>query len=84
MTTTVTREPLTAPARETMTDALGESLDQLRERAGDLYRRAKDRTLEQEHRLEDYVEQHPIKSVLVAAGVGAGFGLLAGFLMARR
>jgi ElaB/YqjD/DUF883 family membrane-anchored ribosome-binding protein len=84
MTTTVTRDPLTAPVRESMTGTLGESLDQLRDRAGDLYGRAKDRAIAQEHRLENYVEQHPIKSVLVAAGVGAGFGLLAGFLMARR
>ena len=84
VSTTVTREPLTSTPREPMAPSMGESLDHLRERAGDLYRRAKERTIEQEHRVEDYVGQHPLKSVLVAAGVGAGFGLLAGFLLARR
>ncbi|MFN0009898.1 MAG: glycine zipper domain-containing protein [Planctomycetota bacterium] len=88
-TSSIVRDTIPNPARpmaegETGAHTLSGSLEELRDRAGDMYRRAKERAIEKEHKFEDYVKQHPVKSVLVAAGVGAGVGLLAGFLISRR
>lgn len=88
-TSSIVRDTIPAPARpmaegEPGAPTLGGALEELRDRAGDVYRRAKERAIEKEHKLEDYVKQHPVKSVLVAAGVGAGVGLIAGFLISRR
>jgi len=55
-----------------------------RERAETVLRRSRERALEMEHELEDYVRARPLRSVLVAAGVGAGLGLVLGVLLARR
>jgi ElaB/YqjD/DUF883 family membrane-anchored ribosome-binding protein len=54
------------------------------ERAGDLYQRVKTRAVEKEAEFEGYVKDHPVKSVLVAGGIGAGIGLVLGVLLARR
>lgn len=71
---------ITANARATM----GEHVDELRERAEGLYARGKKRAVELEGEFEDYVREHPVRSVALAAGVGAGVGLLVGYLAARR
>jgi ElaB/YqjD/DUF883 family membrane-anchored ribosome-binding protein len=63
---------------------LAEKAEHVRERAGDLYQRVKSRAAEKEAEFEGYVKDHPVKSVLVAAGVGAGVGLVLGVLLARR
>ena len=46
--------------------------------------RAKSRLMEKEAKFEGYVKEHPVRSVLVAAGIGAGVGLLFGVLLSRR
>jgi ElaB/YqjD/DUF883 family membrane-anchored ribosome-binding protein len=59
-------------------------IEEARDKAESVLRRSKERALEIEHDLEDYVRERPVKSVLVAAGVGAGIGLVLGVLLARR
>jgi ElaB/YqjD/DUF883 family membrane-anchored ribosome-binding protein len=59
-------------------------VDQAREKAENLYHRSKDRALEMEGQFEDYVRERPVRSTLIAAGVGAGIGLILGVLLARR
>lgn len=78
--TTQTIPDINANARPT----LGERVDELRERAEGLYTRGKRRAVELEGEFEDYVREHPVRSVALAAGVGAGVGLLVGYLAARR
>src|SRR5262245_24384912 len=51
-----------------------ERLAEARERVGDVLTRTRDRAVEMQEQFEDYVQERPIKSVLVAAGVGAGIG----------
>jgi len=65
-------------------EPLGEKLEHARERASDAYQRVKARAVDTEAEFEDYVRQHPVKSVLVAAGVGAGIGVLLGVILGRR
>jgi ElaB/YqjD/DUF883 family membrane-anchored ribosome-binding protein len=55
-----------------------------RERVSDAYQKVKDRGVEKEQEFEEYVHDHPVTSVLVAAGIGAGVGLIAGVLLGRR
>ncbi|MEY2807396.1 MAG: YqjD family protein [Planctomycetia bacterium] len=43
-----------------------------------LYQRGKDTVVQAEQKFETYVSANPIKSVLVAAGVGLAVGLLVG------
>ena len=66
------------------TSELAGTVEHVRERAGDVYERAKSRLMEKEAKFEGYVKEHPVRSVLVAAGIGAGVGLLFGVLLTRR
>lgn len=59
-------------------------LEQAREKVEGVYRRSRDRAVAMEGELEDYVREKPLKSMLIAAGVGAGIGLVLGVLLARR
>jgi ElaB/YqjD/DUF883 family membrane-anchored ribosome-binding protein len=43
-----------------------------------LYQRGKDAAVQAEQKFENYVSAHPVKSVLIAAGVGMAVGLLLG------
>jgi ElaB/YqjD/DUF883 family membrane-anchored ribosome-binding protein len=69
-----------AHEKKTMLD----KAEYVREKAEGLYRKNKDRMVEMEADFEDYVKDHPVKSVLVAAGVGTGIGVLLGVLLGRR
>jgi ElaB/YqjD/DUF883 family membrane-anchored ribosome-binding protein len=60
--------------------AAQEKLDIAREKATEAYERGRVKVSEAEDRLVDYVRAKPLKSVLVAAGLGA----LIGILWARR
>jgi ElaB/YqjD/DUF883 family membrane-anchored ribosome-binding protein len=51
-----------------------------RDKAAEYYQQGRDKAMEMEHDLEDYVRSQPLKSVLIAAGVG----LLLGILWRRR
>jgi ElaB/YqjD/DUF883 family membrane-anchored ribosome-binding protein len=55
-----------------------------RERVSSAYQNVKDRGLAKEQELEGYVKDHPMSSVLLAIGLGAGLGLIAGVLLGRR
>jgi len=57
-------------------DAAQEKFNDLRDQAADYYEQGRQRAMEWEHSLEDYVQQQPIKSLLIAAGVGALLGFL--------
>ena len=63
---------------------MAEKVGQARELAGELYRGVKSRAMEKEAQFEGYVKEHPVKSVLTAAGIGAGVGIVLGVLLARR
>jgi len=61
-------------------EAIGERVDEARDRARHLYETGKERAMEWEGNFERYVQDRPIKSVLAAAGLGIVLGLL----LARR
>jgi len=69
---------------ESLTETAAGTLEHYKDRAGNLVRRAKDRAVEKERELEGYVTEHPVKSVLIAAGVGACIGIVAGVMLSRR
>jgi ElaB/YqjD/DUF883 family membrane-anchored ribosome-binding protein len=71
---------LTPSTAENVKARIGE----VREKAETALRRSKERAIEVEHDFEDYVRAQPLKSTLIAAGVGAGLGLVFGVLLARR
>jgi ElaB/YqjD/DUF883 family membrane-anchored ribosome-binding protein len=73
--------PEEIPVRE---PSLADTVEHARETAAGVYQRAKARAMQKEAEFEGYVKEHPVKSVLVAAGVGAGVGLVIGALLARR
>lgn len=66
------------------TSDLTGKVEHARERASGAYERVKTRLMEKEAKFEGYVQEHPVRSVLVAAGIGAGVGLLFGVLLSRR
>ena len=55
-------------------------IDELKGEAQDLYGRGKDRALELRDNVDHYVQDQPMRSVLIAAGVGLCLGLI----LARR
>jgi ElaB/YqjD/DUF883 family membrane-anchored ribosome-binding protein len=69
-----------AMAREDLREMGALAKDAAREKAQDIYARSRERTKQWEESLEHYVHDQPVKSLLVAAGVG----LALGFLMRRR
>lgn len=82
-----TAEKVLTPARTDGASAkptLGTRVDELQDRAEGLYQRTKERALRVEGDVERIVQEKPMKSVLVAAGIGAGIGLVLGVLLARR
>jgi len=61
-----------AQARE----VASEQVNQLRDTASQYYQQGRERAMEFEQNFEDYVRQQPVKSVLIAAGVGVLLGIL--------
>lgn len=59
---------------------LEEKVQHIRDSARDVYTRGKDKVQAMEEGFEDYVKERPIKSILVAAGIG----VLIGFFLRRR
>ncbi len=57
-------------------EAAGEKFDKLRDQAGDYYTRGRDTAQAWEKSLEEYVQEKPLKAVIIAAGVGVLLGLL--------
>lgn len=56
--------------------AATEQYDQLRQQATDYYEQGRARAEEFEQSLEQYVQEKPIQSLLIAAGVGMLLGVL--------
>lgn len=69
-----------ADALSQRAERLGEKLDTLGEGAKDIYARGKERAHVWGDEVSSYVQDQPVKSVLIAVGVG----LLLGALLARR
>jgi ElaB/YqjD/DUF883 family membrane-anchored ribosome-binding protein len=57
-------------------DAAGEKFDELRQQANEYYEQGRQRATEWEQGLEQYVQDKPIQSLLIAAGVGMLLGVL--------
>jgi ElaB/YqjD/DUF883 family membrane-anchored ribosome-binding protein len=58
-------------------DAAREKFGEAREAATDYYEQGRKRVGDYETQLVDYVRMKPLKSVLIAAGIGALIGILA-------
>jgi len=61
-------------------EVLEEKVQEARDLARSTYERTKEKAVEWEEGFEDYVKERPIKSLLVALGVG----LIVGAVIARR
>ena len=57
-------------------DAATEKYSELRDQAADYYEQGRRRATEMEESLEHYVQEKPIQSLLIAAGVGMLLGIL--------
>jgi ElaB/YqjD/DUF883 family membrane-anchored ribosome-binding protein len=57
-------------------EAAREQYDRLRDQASDYYDRGREMAQEWEQDLEGYIQEQPIKSILIAAGVGLLLGVL--------
>jgi ElaB/YqjD/DUF883 family membrane-anchored ribosome-binding protein len=57
-------------------DTAQQQYEQLRQQAQEYYESGRERAMEWEQGLEDYVRQQPVKSLLIAAGVGVILGAL--------
>ena len=57
-------------------DAAQEQFQNLRETATEYYDQGREKAMEWEQGIEDYVREQPIKSLLIAAGVGMLLGIV--------
>ena len=57
-------------------DSANEYYQQGREKAMEYYEQGRERATEMEQDLENYIREQPIKSVMIAAGVGMLLGIL--------
>jgi ElaB/YqjD/DUF883 family membrane-anchored ribosome-binding protein len=57
-------------------DAAKEQYDHLRQQATDYYEQGRNMAHEWENQLENYVQEQPVKALMIAAGVGLLVGLL--------
>jgi len=62
----------------TIKESVGEIAQTERERLQEVYVRGKERAQAVQHSFEDYVRQHPVRSLLIAAGTGVALGVLLG------
>ncbi len=58
----------------TASDAVRESLGQLQEEASECYEQGRDQAYQAERTFEQFIKDHPLKSILIAAGVGLFLG----------
>jgi ElaB/YqjD/DUF883 family membrane-anchored ribosome-binding protein len=59
-----------------VSDTAHEKIGEVRDKAADYYNRSRDAAQEWEQSLESYVQEKPLQSVLIAAGVGLILGLI--------
>lgn len=55
-------------------EAVQENLGQMRENASECYERGRDGVHKIEHTFEQFIREHPLKSLLIAAGIGLFLG----------
>jgi len=55
-------------------DAVRENLGQLQDQASDYYQQGRDQACRAEHTFEQFIKEHPLKSILIAAGAGLFVG----------
>ena len=60
--------------RGTAKDAAQEALQHIRENGSERYAQGRGKVYQAEHAVEHYIRQRPLKSVLIAAGVGVVLG----------
>jgi ElaB/YqjD/DUF883 family membrane-anchored ribosome-binding protein len=53
-----------------------EQFQNLRQTASDYYEHGREKAVELEHGFENYVRERPVKSVLIAAGIGLALGFI--------
>jgi ElaB/YqjD/DUF883 family membrane-anchored ribosome-binding protein len=58
----------------TASDAIRENLEKLQDEASECYEQGRDRAYQAEHTFEQFIKDHPLKSILIAAGVGVLLG----------
>jgi ElaB/YqjD/DUF883 family membrane-anchored ribosome-binding protein len=58
----------------TANDAVRENLGQLQDQASDYYQQGRNQACRAEHTFEQFIKDHPLKSVLIAASVGLFLG----------
>ena len=61
---------------EQIRDTAGEYYQQGREMASEYYQQGREKAMEWQHTIEDSIRQQPIRSCLIAAGIGVLFGFL--------
>ena len=66
------------------TQLLKQKVHEARTRAEGLVTRGKDKVQVWEDDVEGYVRDRPLKALAIAAGIGAGLGLLLGVALMRR
>jgi ElaB/YqjD/DUF883 family membrane-anchored ribosome-binding protein len=59
-----------------MRDAASSKYAQLRDQAGQYYSQGRETAQQWEQSLEDYIQEKPLKAVMIAAGAGLLLGLL--------
>ncbi len=57
-------------------DVATEQYEQMKHQAQEYYERGRERAREMEQSLEQYIQEKPIRSLLIAAGVGMLLGIL--------
>jgi ElaB/YqjD/DUF883 family membrane-anchored ribosome-binding protein len=57
-------------------DVATEQYEQYRQQAQEYYEQGREKAREMQHSLEQYVQDQPVKSLLIAAGVGMLLGIL--------
>jgi ElaB/YqjD/DUF883 family membrane-anchored ribosome-binding protein len=57
-------------------DAAQERYAQMRDKTSEFYHQGRDKAVEWERSLENYVREQPMKSVLIAAGIGCLLALV--------
>jgi ElaB/YqjD/DUF883 family membrane-anchored ribosome-binding protein len=58
----------------TASDAVRENLGKLQDEVSEYYEQGRDQACQAEQTFEQYIKDHPLKSILIAAGVGMILG----------
>jgi ElaB/YqjD/DUF883 family membrane-anchored ribosome-binding protein len=61
---------------DSLKSAATEQFEHARDTAEEYYNTGREKAQEWQHSLEDYVQEQPVKALLIAAGVGMLFGII--------